>query len=141
MGLLTGPLINISTDQMATPVDSANGGIRQKFVTGTITRLVAGEIVNVYFITEPSSPWVDQKPSIRVIKFNSGMGRTGLLILFFWVAPVLLFTVLTGITIVGINYWARRERQSVNDRLREAIQLGASARQEGVAAELLNTRV
>jgi hypothetical protein len=80
MGLLTGPLINISTDQMATPVDSANGGIRQKFVTGTITRLVAGEIVNVYFITEPSSPWVDQKPSIRVIKFNSGMGRTGLLI-------------------------------------------------------------
>ena len=69
------------------------------------------------------------------------MGRTGLLILFFWVAPVLLFTVLTGITIVGINYWARRERQSVNDRLREAIQLGASARQEGVAAELLNTRV
>jgi hypothetical protein len=141
MGLLTGPLINISTDQMATPVDSADGGIGQKFVTGTIKRLVAGEIVNVYFITEPSSPWVDQKPSIRVIKFNSGMGRTGLPILFFWVPPVLLFTVLTGITIVGINYWARRERQSFNDRLHEAIQLGASARQEGVAAEQLNTRV
>jgi hypothetical protein len=141
MGLLTGPLINISTDQMATPVDSADGGIGQKFVTSTIKRLVAGEIVNVYFITEPSSPWVDQKPSIRVIKFNSGMGRTGLPILFFWVPPVLLFTVLTGITIVGINYWARRERQSFNDRLREAIQLGASARQEGVAAEQLNTRV
>jgi hypothetical protein len=31
MGLLTGPLINISTDQMATPVDSADGCIGQKF--------------------------------------------------------------------------------------------------------------
>ena len=57
MGLLTGPLINISTDQRATPVDSANGGIRQKFVTGTITRLVAGEIVNVYFIECDQNLW------------------------------------------------------------------------------------
>jgi hypothetical protein len=56
MGLLTGPLINISMDQMATRFDSSAGGIGQKFVTGTINRLVAGEIVNIYFITEPSSP-------------------------------------------------------------------------------------
>jgi hypothetical protein len=126
---------------MATPFEHSNGGIGEKFVTGTVKRLAPGEIVNIYFTMEPSSPWVDQRPSIRVIKFNNGMGKTGLPVLFFWVPPVLLFIVLSGVMIIGINYWARRDRQSFNNRLREAIQLGASARQEGVLAEQLNMRV
>jgi hypothetical protein len=133
--------MSISTDQVAIPFEPAEGGIGQKFVTGTIKRLVPDEVATIFFTLEPSSPWVDQKPAIRAIKFNGGMGRTGSPILGPWIVFIFVASVLCYTLYVGLDYWARRDRQFSNNYMREAIQMGASAREEGISAEQLNTRV
>ena len=48
------PFTDFSTDQIATPFEPSAGGSDKKSVTGTIKRLAPGEIVSIYFITEPS---------------------------------------------------------------------------------------
>jgi ABC-type branched-subunit amino acid transport system substrate-binding protein len=88
---------------------------------------VPDETVNIYFLTEPSSPWSDYSQFIRDIKFNGGKGKTGIPWLY-WLLTFLMGGAIAGVMIAGINYWARRDHQSFNDRLGEAIQLGASAR-------------
>ena len=134
------PLTDISTGQLATPFDISAGGAGQKVVTGTIKRIVPDEIVNVYFVTKPSSPWSNYSQFIQGIKFNGGKGKTGTPWLY-GLPSFLLGVVVAGVIIAGLSYWARKDRRSFNNRLVEAIQLGASARQEGVSSEQLNTRV
>jgi hypothetical protein len=135
------PVTEISTGQEATPFDISAGGIGQKLVTGTVKRLVPGEIVNIYFITEPSSPWVDQKPSIRVIKFNGGMGRTGAPVLTALVPTFLTIAIPLGVVWILAYYFGERSRHQYGNRVCQAIQLGVSAAQEGLTSEQLDAQV
>jgi hypothetical protein len=104
--------------------------------TGTIKRLAPGEILNIYFITEPSSPWVDQKPVIRGIKFNGGLGKTGVPVLSSILA--MLVTLALCCVVCGLVFYLGRQLQhSHYDQLREVIQMGLSAAQEGLSKERL----
>jgi hypothetical protein len=134
------PFTNVSTDQIATPFEPAGGGSDKKSVTGAIKRLAPGEILNIYFITEPSSPWVDQRPVIRGIKFNGGLGKTGLPVLS-WILAGLVTFGLVGVVLGLVFYWGRRLQHSHYDQLREVIQMGLSAAQEGLSKERLKTRL
>jgi hypothetical protein len=139
---LPDPIIKISTDQIATPFEPSAGSIGQKFVTGTIKRLVPGEIVNIYFTMDPSSPGVDLKPSIRgPVKFNGGMGSTGLPVLFFWGPQLLMLIVFTSVTAVGVYYLPRWGLNTYDNSFREAVQMGSSAAQQGISKEALDTRI
>lgn len=135
------PLTDISTGKLATPFDISAGGAGQKVVTGTIKRLVPDEVVNLYFITEPSLPWGDYSQFIRDIKFNGGKGTTGTP----WVLTILAYliaAVIVGVVFGALHFLVFRGSHKVfNDRLREAVQLGVFARQEGISAEELNTKV
>jgi hypothetical protein len=88
--------------------------------------VVPEEIVNIYFITEPSSPWVDQKPSIRVIKFNGGMGKPGTPWLP-WLLINLVALAVAGVMFLGLSSWLRRGYAAYYGYLGEAIQRGLSA--------------
>jgi hypothetical protein len=130
----------VSTDQIATPFEPSGGGSDKKSITGAIKRLAPGETVNIYFITEPSSPWVDQKPVIRGIKFNGSLGKTGLPVLS-WIWGGLVTFVSMGM-VGGLSlYWGRRLQHSHYDQLREVIQMGLSAAQKGLSKERLTTRL
>jgi hypothetical protein len=59
------------------PFESTAQGDDNKSVTGTIKRLKAGEVVSIYCITEPSSPWGDQKPVVRSVRSDGGLGKEG----------------------------------------------------------------
>jgi hypothetical protein len=134
------PFNDFSTDRIATPFESSAGGIDKKSVTGTIKRLAPGEIVNIYFITEPSSPWVDQKPVIRGVKFNGGLGKTGLPVLT-WIVVYLVFFGSLGV-VAGLLFFSSQWLQHRHyDQLREVIQMGLSAAQEGLSKERLTTRL
>jgi hypothetical protein len=137
----TDPLTSISTDQLAIPFEPSAGGIGQKFVAGTIKRIVPEETVNVYFFTEPSSRWADYKPTIRDIKFNHGHGETGIPFLRIWV-PAFLWAVLFWAAIsVPLYFLAKRLQHPFVNRFREAIQMGISTRQEGLSEEQLLVRL
>jgi hypothetical protein len=137
---LADPFTNVSTDQLATPFEPTAGGSDKKSVTGSIKRLAPGELVNIYFITEPSSPWVDQKPVVRGIKFSGGLGKTGAP----WL-PWLLINLLTlavgGGIFVGLNYWMRKVFAAYYDYYSETVRIGVSAAQEGLSEEQLRMRV
>jgi hypothetical protein len=122
------PFSNFSTDQVATPFEPSAGGVDKKSVTGTIKRLAPGEIVNIYFITEPSSPWVDQKPVIRGVKFNGGLGKTGTPWLSWLLVNLLVFAVV-GVMYVGLYYRLRRGRAAYYDYFSETVRMGLSAAQ------------
>jgi hypothetical protein len=134
------PFTNVSTDQIATPFEPAAGGIDKKSVTGTLKRLAPGELVNIYFTTEPSSPWVDQRPVIRGIKFNGGLGRTGTPWLPWLLVNFLTVAVGGGIW-VGLYYWIRRGYATYYEYFSETLQKGFSAAQEGLSEAQLRTRV
>jgi hypothetical protein len=125
---------------MAIPFELSTGGIGQKFVTGTIKRLVPGETASIYFITEPSSPWVDQGSFIKGIKFNGGQGKTGVPALT-WIWPLLLGCAFWGVFWVPLFYWARQQQHRHYEQLREVIQLGFSAAQKGLSNERLKTQL
>ena len=134
------PFTNVSTDQIATPFEPSGGGSDKKSVTGTIKRLAPGEIVNIYFTTEPSSPWVDQKPVIRGIKFNGGLGKTGTP----WTLWLLINTPAFGVAVgiwAWIHYRLRRWEVAYYDYYSAAVRMGVSAREEGLSEEQLQTRV
>jgi ABC-type multidrug transport system fused ATPase/permease subunit len=135
------PFTNVSTDQVATPFEPSGGGTDKKSVTGTIKRLASGEVVNIYFITEPSSPWVDQKPVIRGVKFNGGLGKTGVPILMGWVLPWLAAAAVCAVIGVPLFYWGQHQKYRHYDQLREAIRMGLSAAQEGLPNEQLKARL
>jgi hypothetical protein len=134
------PFTNVSTDQIATPFEPSGGGSDKKSVTGAIKRLAPGEILNIYFITEPSSPWVDQKPVIRGIKFNDGLGKTGTPWLP-WLLINLLTLAVVGGFFVGLEYISRMVRAGYYDYFSEAVRMGVSAAEEGLSEEQLRTRV
>jgi hypothetical protein len=134
------PFTNVSTDQIATPFEPSGGGTDKKSVTGTIKRLAPGEILNIYFITEPSSPWVDQKPVIRGIKFNGGLGKTGVPVLSSILA-VLVTLALCCVVCGPLFYLGRQLQHSHYDQLREVIQMALSAAQEGLSKERLTIRL
>ena len=92
-----------------------------------------------YFVTEPSSPWVDQKPVIRDVKFNGGLGKTGLPVLS-WIRLALTFCALAVVVWGPLIYWGQQQHRHY-DHLREAIQMGLSAAQEGLSQERLKTRL
>jgi hypothetical protein len=134
------PFTNVSTDQIATLFEPSGGGSDKKSVTGTIKKLAPGEIVSIYFITEPSSPWVDQKPVIRSIKFNGGLGKTGVPWLPWFLFNLLVVAVVGGM-FVGISYWSRRGRATYYGYFSETIRRGLSAAQQGLSEEQLRTRI
>lgn len=139
--LFPDPLTAISPGPMGTHFDLTDGGPGHKFVVGTIKRLVPGEIVSIFFITEPSSPGVDHGSFIRDIKSNHGRGKTGTPILRIWVPSLLIAGVVWLVIWLLSNYLARRHLSNYHAQLIGAIQRGLSARQEGVSEEQLRVRV
>jgi hypothetical protein len=131
------PLSEISTSQPARPFVSSNGGIGHKHVAGTIARLVPGESVSIYFITEPSSPWsAPQGQFLQSITFNGGLGKTGVPVL---TLPLLMGCAFGGVVWVPLLYWGRQQQHRHYDQLREVIKMGLSAAQEGLSKERLKT--
>jgi hypothetical protein len=135
------PFTNVSTDQTATPFELSAGGTDKKSITGTIKRLAPGELVNIYFITEPSERWVDQKPVVRSIKFDGGLGKPGAPILRTWVLPFLVVSIGWAAIMALTHYWAERQQSTINAQYVEAIQRGHSAAQEGASEEQLLARI
>jgi hypothetical protein len=135
------PVTNFNSDRVTTPFEPSAGGIGQKDITGTIKRLVLGEIVNIYFLMEPSSLSADQKPVVREIKFNGGLGKTGEPILRTWGLLLASFALWGGICFAVAYYRGRRQRIRYLSYLTGAIQRGHSARQEGISDEQLRTWV
>jgi hypothetical protein len=134
------PLVDFSTGKMATRFNLSAGGKGQKFVTGTIERLVPDETTYIYFITEPSSPWVDHGSFIRGITFDGGQGKTGIP----WLHSILAYLIagaLAGIILVPFYYFTQWQRRKFQGQLRETIQLGLFARQEGLTQEQLHAMV
>jgi hypothetical protein len=133
------PLVDISTGEMGLHFNLTGGGKGEKFVTGTLQRLVPGETTNIFFLTQPTLPWSPQDQFIR-IKFNGGLGKTGLPWRH-WVLLLVVFGIFFGAVQVGLWYLGRKVDANYSHQLREAIQLGFSAAQEGISAEQLKTRV
>jgi hypothetical protein len=134
------PFTTFSADQITTPFVPTAGGDDKKSITGTIKSLAPGEVVNIYFITEPSSPWVDQKPVVRSVKFDGGLGKTGVP----WLPEVGLFLAFVagfGILILVVELLTKGQREAYYTRLREAIQLGLEAAREGVSQERFDARL
>jgi hypothetical protein len=134
------PFTNVSTDQAATPFEPSPVGIDNRSVTGTIKRLAPGEMVNIYFITEPSERWADQKPVVRGVKYDGGLGKTGAP--WFRLAPLALLTFAPlGVLFAGLEYWQRRARAAYYDYYSEAARMGVAAAQEGLSEKQLRSRV
>jgi hypothetical protein len=141
MASFASPITNFNSDRMTTPFESSTGGIGQKDVMGTIKRLAPGETVNIYFTIEPSSPWVDQRPVIREIKFDGGQGKERGPYLRSWGLAVAVGAVFAGVWSLLMNFMGRRQRVRYLNYLTEAIQRGHSARQEGLSDGQLRARV
>ena len=135
------PFLNISTDRVTSPFERTDGGIDKKSVIGTIKRLAPGEVVNIYFTTEPSSPWVDQRPVIRDIKSHDGLGKPGVPILRIQVPSFLAAIAVWALFLIPLYHLARWHRRGYEGRYNEAIQWGMSAAQEGLSEEQLQARV
>jgi hypothetical protein len=138
------PFTAFSTDRSATPFEPTAGGDDRKSVTGTIKRLRAGEVVSIFFITEPSSPWVDQKPVVRDLMFDGGLGKEGPP----WlprewreVWPFLAFLAVFGAIVLVAERMGRRQSEVFCGRLREAVQLGVEAARRGVSPERFNVGI
>jgi hypothetical protein len=138
------PFTVFSTDRSTTPFEPTAGGDDKKSVTGTIKRLRAGEVVSIFFITEPSSPWADQKPVVRDLMFDGGLGKEGPP----WIPrewreiwPLLAALVLFVGTVLVLFRLGRRQKGTLNTRLREAIQLGLTSARDGVSQEQFNSTV
>ncbi len=136
----TNPLIDIATNDVTIPFTSSSGGIGHNTVTGTMTRLVPNEAVEIYFVTKPSSPWVDQGAFIKGIKFNGGLGKTGTPWLH-WILAFLMLGTWCVVWGVGLKYMIRRTNARHYRHLREAIQLGSGAAHEGLSEERLKARI
>src|SRR5262244_2010563 len=136
----TDPLTEVGTGKMAPSFDISAGGIGQKFVTGTIKKLVPDERFPIFFITAPSSPWVDYGSFIRSITSDHGPVTTGapkLRIL----PPLLPFLIFSGALVISSYYLSRWQRRHYDAQLSEAIQLGHSFAKEGLSEEQLNVKV
>jgi hypothetical protein len=136
----TNPLIDIATNDITIPFTSSMGGIGHKTVTGTITRLVPNEAVEIYFVTKPSSPWVDQGSFIQGIKFNGGLGKTGTPWLPWLVVNLSGFAVVGGIC-VWLSSWLLMTRATYYGYFSETVRMGLSAAQGGLSDEQLRMRV
>jgi hypothetical protein len=134
-------LTAIATGKTTSPFELSDGGVGQKSVKGTIKRIVPGETVTVYFLTEPSSAWSNYSEFIREIKSNEGLGKTGRPILRFWVVPYLVSAVLFFPLWIGLYYLMQRHRRVFDTYSSEAIQKGYSAAEEGASEEQLRARV
>jgi hypothetical protein len=123
----TDPFTDVSTDRTDTPFKLSGGGSDRKSVMGTIERLEPEQVVNIYFITEPSSPWADQKPIVRSLKFNGGLGRSEppllpavLIFLAIALVPTALF--------LGFRFlYFGNPRENYRAAYRDAIRFGLSA--------------
>jgi hypothetical protein len=134
------PFTHFSTDQATTPFEPSPGGTDNTSITGTIKKLAPGEMVNIYFITESSERWADQKPVVRGVKYDGGLGKTGAP-WFRWAVKSLLILAPLGVLFAGLEYWQRGARVAYDDAYSEAVRRGVAAAQEGLSEEQLRARV
>jgi hypothetical protein len=135
------PLTEIGTGKLATSFDISTGGIGQKFVTGSIKKLAPEERVPIYFITEPSSPWLDYGSFIRSITSDHGPLKTGVPMFRMLFPILLLYGIALVVMLVAAHYLGRWFQRHYDARLSEAIQLGHAAAQEGLSEEQVNVKV
>jgi hypothetical protein len=134
------PLTQIGTGKIATSFHTSAGGIGEKFVTGTINKLVPNEKVSVFFILAPSSPRANYTSFIQSIKSDHGLITTGVPTL--RVLPYYLRVLVFSIPAFLLAYYlAQWQNRNVAAQLCEAMELGYSAAQEGISEEQLNIKV
>jgi hypothetical protein len=138
------PFTNVSTDTPAITFEPSAASSDKKSVTGTIKKLVPKRQVNIYFITEPSSPRGDKKAVIEDIQFDGGLGRPGTPILWTWGLPILVACVFWGgvsVIVYVLRQADLRSRESYGNHLCRAIQMGHTAAQAGTSEVQLQAEV